>query len=271
MVFLPPGQLPLLERWIPCIPPSPLQICNEPRVDRPLAHGIGSDLDIPPVPCTIPILSPKFGDYHRFTPSTRASASRFTPQSLFTVGRSPRSRTSALRFINKDASSCALVFADGPCSYDKRRSLPGSAVVLGPKSRHICGTHRSAFGVSLGRHERNTSNRAELRAALLAVEVTHWPSEGIDNLIVAMDSQSVVDGIAKWTPEWKRDRKGRVHKRDHMWDQDLWDALRVRIDYLENQGCHVQFWDIPKDWNEADEFAKEVVWVSARLRFDARL
>ncbi|EFI28550.1 hypothetical protein CC1G_13572 [Coprinopsis cinerea okayama7 len=63
-----------------------------------------------------------------------------------------------------------------------------------------------------------------------------------------MDSQSVVDGIAKWTPEWKRDRKGRVHKRDHMWDQDLWDALR--------------FWDIPRDWNEADEFAKEVVWIS---------
>lgn len=37
-----------------------------------------------------------------------------------------------------------------------------------------------------------TNNRAELRSAILAVDATHWPSEGIDNLVIAMNSAYVV-------------------------------------------------------------------------------
>lgn len=50
-----------------------------------------------------------------------------------------------------------------------------------------------------------------------------------------------------------------------MKNRDLWEALFDKLRELEAIGCLVQFWAIPRAWNEADKYAKEAavghIWV----------
>ena len=43
-----------------------------------------------------------------------------------------------------------------------------------------------------------TSNRAELRAVIAASRFRYWPGEGCRCLVIATDSEYVVEGITKW-------------------------------------------------------------------------
>ncbi|KAJ3504719.1 hypothetical protein NMY22_g17833 [Coprinellus aureogranulatus] len=106
----------------------------------------------------------------------------------------------------------------------------------------------------------HTSNRAELRAVIVALSLRVWPGEGFDNIILATDSEYLVLGISerihKWMQNgWKTSSGGPVKNRD------LWEAILEKLRDLESQGCHIQFWLIPRAWNEADKYAKEAAWL----------
>lgn len=39
-------------------------------------------------------------------------------------------------------------------------------------------------------------------------------------------------------------------------NQDLWKKLEDKLRDVEGRGMLVQFWKIPREWNEADQYAK---------------
>jgi ribonuclease HI len=102
----------------------------------------------------------------------------------------------------------------------------------------------------------HTSNRAELRAALVALGLRVWNGEGFNNVILACDSEYVVLGASQRLDRWVRTgwvtRNGTPVK-----NRDLWEALLEEMRKQESYGVHVQFWLIPREWNEADQYAKK--------------
>ncbi|XP_044714469.1 RNase H domain-containing protein [Hirsutella rhossiliensis] len=46
------------------------------------------------------------------------------------------------------------------------------------------------------------SNRAELRAVIAALRFRHWPGEGFSTVIIATDSEYVVEGSTQWAKAW---------------------------------------------------------------------
>ncbi|XP_044714481.1 RNase H domain-containing protein [Hirsutella rhossiliensis] len=47
-----------------------------------------------------------------------------------------------------------------------------------------------------------SSNRAELRAVIAALRFRHWPGEGFSTVIIATDSEYVVEGSTQWAKAW---------------------------------------------------------------------
>jgi len=110
----------------------------------------------------------------------------------------------------------------------------------------------------------HTSNRAELRAVILGLDRRVWTGEGFESLVIACDSEYVVLGITERLQTWIR-RGWRTSAGTPVANADLWKELLERLRVLEGRGCHVQFWQIPREWNEADEYAKKAAAVSNPL------
>ena len=106
----------------------------------------------------------------------------------------------------------------------------------------------------------HTSNRAELRAVIHGLGLRFWPGEGFESLVIACDSEYVVSGIADRLQKWIR-RGWKTSAGKPVANQDLWKVLLEKLRELEGAGCHVQFWKIPREWNEADECAKAAAQV----------
>ncbi|RYP20468.1 hypothetical protein DL765_002767 [Monosporascus sp. GIB2] len=102
-----------------------------------------------------------------------------------------------------------------------------------------------------------TSSRAELRAVIAALRFRHWPVEDFRTLVVATDSEYVVDGATMWTRTWvKNGWKTQVG--DKVKNRDLWKALLGEVEWFKDEGVAIQFWRIPRECNElADAAAKK--------------
>ena len=100
-----------------------------------------------------------------------------------------------------------------------------------------------------------TSNRAELRAVLASLTLRHWAGEGFSRIILACDSEYVVKGISEWILKWRKNG-WKTSSGSPVANQDLWNMLEEKLRKMEESGMLVQFWKIPREWNEADEYAK---------------
>ncbi|KAF8801233.1 ribonuclease H-like protein [Phlegmacium glaucopus] len=100
-----------------------------------------------------------------------------------------------------------------------------------------------------------TSNRAELRAVLASLTLRFWAGEGFPRIVLACDSEYVVKGISVWIFKWRRNGWKTVAG-NPVANQDLWKKLEAKLREMEGKGMLVQFWKIPREWNEADEYAK---------------
>ena len=100
-----------------------------------------------------------------------------------------------------------------------------------------------------------TSNRAELRAVLASLTLRFWAGEGFSRIVLACDSEYVVKGISVWIFKWRRNG-WKTTTGNSVANQDLWKMLEARLREMEGRGMLVQFWKIPREWNEADEYAK---------------
>jgi len=154
-----------------------------------------------------------------------------------------------------------LMFIDGACSNNGSiDALGGCGVVYSSTDWAQPITHPlENDGIT------HTNNRAELRAALLALGLRFWNGEGFDNVVLACDSQYVVCGASEYLNRWINNgwvtSKGTPVK-----NRDLWEGLLEKMRELEKHGLQVQFWLIPREWNEADKYAKD----SARSEVERR-
>jgi len=186
-------------------------------------------------------------DAHRvFTPPTLSSK----PIDLFSV-QINSCTIPAYRFIRTTDHEQMLMFVDGSSLGNGRPTArAGYAVIFAPVQW---------FPPISGRLEQDghpqTSCRAELRAVLAALGLRWWIGEGFKKIVLACDSQYVVNGISTWILKWRKNG-WRTRTGAEVANQDLWKKLEAKLRTMEEQGMLVQFWWIPRDLNEADAYAK---------------
>ena len=126
------------------------------------------------------------------------------------------------------------VYTDGSASRRQGRWGAGSGVWFGEQSN---------FNISAIPPGRQTVNRAELTAIILAVrKAMAWPTE-FNRLVVFSDSQLCVDGINKWMDLWEADGWTRMGHR--LENADLWQVLRRALSALAKANICVTFKHIP--------------------------
>lgn len=148
------------------------------------------------------------------------------------------------RFVSQLNHNEMLIYTDGAClGNGQANPKAGCGVVF----REELPGRRGHLAVPLERqgptgHPRpQTSNRAELRAVLAALQFRSWPCEGWTKVVIATDSAYVVEN-------------GKSVK-----NKDLWKCL---LGWCEDAAMFpartkLEFWWIPREWNtEADGWAK---------------
>ncbi|KAF8441898.1 ribonuclease H-like domain-containing protein [Kalaharituber pfeilii] len=188
-----------------------------------------------------------------------------TPSSLFHVALN-LCTVPGYRFIRKNDQRQMLMFCDGACSNNgtnedgRVQALGGCGVVF------TCNEVGQGIKLALENDgTTHTSNRAELRAIILGLGLRYWPGEGFESLVIATDSEYVVLGITERIHRWIENGWMTAEGRP-VANKDLWEELLEKVRELEEGGCHVQFWQIPREWNEADKYAKEATSVSMQDR-----
>ncbi|EJD46373.1 ribonuclease H-like protein [Auricularia subglabra TFB-10046 SS5] len=136
-------------------------------------------------------------------------------------------------------AGCAFVY----CDSQPGQKLPLEGTIGGPEQ---------------------TSNRAELRAVLLFLQMRVWESGGADRIVVATDSEYVVEGACTRLDTWVR-RNWRTASGTPVKNKDLWEALLNEIEAGEQADLNILFWRIPRAWNQrADGLAKEAADMPGR-------
>ena len=112
-----------------------------------------------------------------------------------------------------------------------------------------------------------SSNRAELRAVIAALRFRSWSGEGFKSIVIATDSEYVVEGATDWVKRWvkngwKTNRKAEVKNRD------MWEHLLGEVERADERGLKIEFWRIPRAWNEvADGAAKTAAGKDAKAEW----
>ena len=121
----------------------------------------------------------------RFIPSNSTDQ----PSTLFHLKTNNRCTVPGLRYISRDDVEAMLMYIDGACLNNGRPDSRAGFGVVFRKTENIAGRlERPPQG------EAPTSNRAELRAAICALNLRHWPGEGFLRIVLACDSEYVVLG-----------------------------------------------------------------------------
>ena len=193
-------------------------------------------------------IAPEAADAYRiFAPPYPTS-----PNDLYVATKLNSYSILGYRYVCSTDSTEMLIFVDGSAfNNGSPSSRAGYGIVFAP-----IWSSESTFS---GRLEQDgnpqTSNRAELRAALAALTLRSWGKEGFSSIVIACDSEYVVKGISKWIFKW-RENGWKTASGHPVINQDLWNKLEAKLRDVEEQGMLVRFWQIPREWNEADKYAK---------------
>lgn len=183
-----------------------------------------------------------------------------TPESLFPPGISTKASPPVRRFIRRTYPAEFLIYTDGSClNNGEANAIAGCSFVFKPVTQagsvNYCRFPLEREGPT-GELHPQTSNRAELRAVIAALRFRYWPGEGFGCLVIATDSEYVVEGVTSWVRGWlRRDWTTRVGA--PVKNRDLWECLLGEIEELDKEGMRVSFWRIPRERNtDADYHAR---------------
>lgn len=207
------------------------------------------------------------------------SGAHDTPQHVFPTKftpPSPGSRPSDIfqglglgsgitRFIRTTDPQTVLIYTDGAClGNGQPNPRAGWAFAVGPRwddDRGGSGPYRTVSGRlenegPTGVAAAQTSNRAEMRAAIAALRFRAWDGEGFRTVVIATDSAYLVDGATSWARGWVRNG-WRTRSGEEVKNRDLWEYLLATVKMASANGLAVQFWQIPREYNTVvDEAAK---------------
>jgi ribonuclease HI len=183
-----------------------------------------------------------------------------TPTTLFAIGTRPT--VTGPRFIRKTNPHQIIIWTDGACiNNGQANPSAGCAFVyrtaaIKPKVNAYISFRLETQGPA-GKVEPQTSNRAELRAVIAALQFRRWDGEGWKSLVIATDSEYVALGATEWVKGWRASGWKKTNGRP-VKNRDLWLELLRCISKLSQDGVEVLFWRIPREQNMlADEKAKE--------------
>lgn len=201
----------------------------------------------------------QFSKCNRFT----APPNTTDPTTIFSPGQAEG--VTGPRFIRDSKQSQILIFTSGYSPQAKsQEATAGWSFVFRPPGRSRKdifhdGTVAFRLEVHGPRSEpaTQTTERAELRAVIAALQYRVWHIEGWKSIVIATDSDYVVSGatenVDRWiAKKWKTTRGKRVLNRD------LWELLMKVIKKIGGNGVEVLFWKISREENKlACEKAKE--------------
>ncbi|KAI0997017.1 hypothetical protein K3495_g11166 [Podosphaera aphanis] len=184
------------------------------------------------------------------------------------------------RFIRNDNPREILIFADGVCLQNSKAGpIAGWAFVYRPSAYSQDGklTHAGTISGRLeakgptGKLYTATSSRAELRAAVAALQFLDWSKDcnrGWRSIVIATDSDYVTFSVTKWIPDWE-DSKWKLVNGTDVNNKDLWELLLQEVRKYHSEGVKVAFWRIPRHCNaRAHEFAKKATGRGYKARVE---
>ncbi|KAF2728344.1 ribonuclease H-like protein [Polyplosphaeria fusca] len=183
-----------------------------------------------------------------------------TPTELFS-----RLRTfggTFVRYTHRNDMRKLLLFTDGAClNNGQPNPQAGWAFVHGPVTS-INAEAATVFGRleaegPFGDASPQTSNRAELRAVIAALRFRHWTGEDYRTIVIATDSEYVVEGATTWAKKWIKNN-WLTSGHQPVKNADLWKMLLGEVERWSDEGLAIEFWKIPRQWNTiADGAAKK--------------
>ncbi|KXT05129.1 hypothetical protein AC578_7541, partial [Pseudocercospora eumusae] len=167
----------------------------------------------------------------------------------------PSFATYGPRFISRTNDREILIYVSGFCldANDAEEVTAGFAWVGKPNTVEFsspanCKQRLETKGPSGETHQPSTQ-RAEIRAALGALQFRAWAGEGWHSIVIATDSERLHSGITKdieyWAANGWRTESGQAVK-----DRDLWETLLKFINDSAERGLAVSFWKIVPEYNE---------------------
>ncbi|PWY66373.1 ribonuclease H-like protein [Aspergillus sclerotioniger CBS 115572] len=193
-----------------------------------------------------------------------------TPKDLFPSGMRRNAVPPVTRFIRDTDRDQFLIYTDGAC-VDNGGANPraGCGVVYKPFTPK--GANYFRFPLEnegpTGEAHPQTSNRAELRAVIAATRYRVWIGEGFNKLVIATDSEYVVEGATSWAQGWIQ-RGWKTSTGLPVKNRDLWECLLGEVERWHEAGLQIQFWRIPKELNaDADTYAKRGAVKNPRVKF----
>ncbi len=223
-----------------------------------------------------------------------ASTSKMYPRKFCAPYSNPRSlftHNDGKLFVSYRDYRELLVYTDGSCiNNGQTNSRAGCAFVTHcsdgiPRPWHPPNGAYQMHGTFFfrledvgptGLREIQTSNRAELRAVLAALQwcranntdLHFWKPKECAKLVIATDSTYVVAGATKWTKKWESNG-WKLSSGEAVKNRDLWEELLKRVRFLQAERCeNVAIWHIPREENDtADRGAKYASELKARPVF----
>lgn len=89
---------------------------------------------------------------------------------------------------------------------------------------------------------------------IAALRFRHWPGEGFTSVVIATDSEYVVEGATQWVRSWVYWDWTTVQGHP-VKNRDLWEMLLGEIEWWDAEGFCVRFWRIPREWNRSADGA----------------
>ncbi|TFY63089.1 hypothetical protein EVG20_g6462 [Dentipellis fragilis] len=165
------------------------------------------------------------------------------------------------RYVAYGLRNMVLVYSGGSCLYNGTpQARAGCAFIYNPDNPDDNPKFRlENMSTEPGVRTRQTNNRAELRAAIAALDCTAWEWDGFTRVVIASNSQYLVAGITRHIWRWKEN--GWITSRGSpVCNQDLWTRLLNTVKKLEQRGVQPMFWRIPQEWTASvTDRAREAV------------
>lgn len=156
--------------------------------------------------------------------------------------------TAQHRFVLKATSTAVVLFAAFSClnngGYDPRAywsvvaTLPNSKGITSGNIGRLCSSWPHV----------DTSNRAALEALIQALKLELWPLLGFRTVIVAINSQYVVDGFADHVDRWEKNG-WKINSGKEASNQDKWEEVLKLVNFWDRCGVRVLLWNVTKATN----------------------